>query len=147
MKKAIYFDMDGTLGDFYGVAGWLAMLEAFDPTPYAIARPRFNFSALARKLNALQKAGYKIGIVSWLSRSGNPAYNAKVTAVKLWWLKKHLPSVKWDEIKIVSYGMPKQEVVANPEGILFDDEQRNRINWTGQAFDVNNILEILSGLE
>ena len=28
----------------------------------------------------------------------------------------------------------------------FDDEQKNRENWTGRAYDVNNIMEILKGL-
>jgi phosphoserine phosphatase len=28
MNKAIYFDMDGTIADLYGVSGWLADLEA-----------------------------------------------------------------------------------------------------------------------
>ena len=31
----------------------------------------------------------------------------------------------------------------NPLDILFDDEAKNRNNWTGKAYDVQNILEIL----
>jgi hypothetical protein len=31
----------------------------------------------------------------------------------------------------------------NPLDILFDDEEKNRNNWTGRAYDVENILEIL----
>jgi hypothetical protein len=54
--------------------------------------------------------------------------------------------VAWDEIHIVAYGTPKQEVVDMPEGILFDDEEKNRKNWTGIAYDVQNILDILKGL-
>ena len=66
-----------------------------------------------------------------------------LTEVKLAWLKKHLPSVNWDEIHIVPYGTPKQTFCHNPLDILFDDEERNRNNWTGRAYDVENILEIL----
>lgn len=29
----IWFDMDGTIADLYGVDGWLEMLIAEDPTP------------------------------------------------------------------------------------------------------------------
>ena len=47
---------------------------------------------------------------------------------------------------IVKYGTPKHEIVNNPLGILFDDEKPNRDNWTGNAYDVQNILEILSAL-
>ena len=31
-------------------------------------------------------------------------------------------------------------------GILFDDEERNRNEWNGTAFDVDNIIEILKAL-
>ena len=39
MKKEIWFDMDGTIADLYGVENWLEMLIAEDPTPYAVAKP------------------------------------------------------------------------------------------------------------
>lgn len=63
----IWFDMDGTIADLYGVDGWLEMLIAEDPTPYAVAKPLVRLSTLARKLNELQRKGYKIGVISWLS--------------------------------------------------------------------------------
>lgn len=146
MTKAIYFDMDGTLANLYAVEGWLNMLREHDPKPYVIAEPLIRLSALARLLNRLQKEGYIIGIVSWLSKDPTPSYNKAVTEAKLKWLANHLPSVIWDEIYIVPYGMPKQKVVNNPFGILFDDEEQNRTNWNGTAYDVDNIIEILKSL-
>ena len=143
MNITINFDMDGTLANFYGVENWLAMLEAEDTTPYAEAIPLLRLSALAKRLNNLQKQGYQLAVISWLSKNGSDAYNEAVTAVKLNWLKKHLPSVNWDRITIVPYGTPKQNFCSNPLDILFDDEERNRNNWTGRAFDVENIMEIL----
>jgi len=142
----IYFDMDGTIADLYGVAGWLEMLNAFDPTPYAEAVPLLRLCSLARVLNRLQREGYKIGIVSWLSKANNAEYNEAVTAAKIEWINRHLPSVNFDEIKIVPYGTPKASVVNDPDGILFDDEENNRINWTGIAYDVHNIIGVLRGL-
>lgn len=142
----IYFDMDGTIADLYGVTGWLEMLNAFDPTPYAKAVPLLRLCSLARVLNRLQREGYKIGIVSWLSKANNAEYNEAVTAAKIEWINRHLPSVSFDEIKIVPYGTPKASVVNDPDGILFDDEENNRINWAGTAYDVHNIIEILRGL-
>jgi phosphoglycolate phosphatase-like HAD superfamily hydrolase len=68
-KEKIWFDMDGTIADFYGVEGWLADLEAYNVRPYAIAKPLVNMQRLARRLNTLQKMGYEIGIISWLSKS------------------------------------------------------------------------------
>lgn len=148
MNKAIYFDMDGTIADLYGVENWLSYLIERNPLPYEIAKPLIRLSVLARKLNKLQALGWKIGVVSWLSKEDNPDYNKVVTEAKKMWLKKHLASVHFDDVKIVSYGTPKSTVV-NEIGILFDDEEKNRIEWNnagGNAYDVNNILEVLGGL-
>lgn len=143
MTKAIYFDMDGTIADLYGVDGWLEMLINEDATPYVKAMPLVKLSILARLLNRLQKKGWHIGIVSWLARDGKPNYNKEVTKAKTKWLKNHMPSVTWNEIKIVEYGTPKSTVVNIKGGILFDDEEKNRTEWEGIAYDVHNIVEIL----
>jgi hypothetical protein len=143
MEKEICFDMDGTLADFYGVENWLESLKSHDSTPYDVARPLFNFSSLARLLNRLQRQGYSIKIISWLSKDNDPDFATKVTVSKLKWLQKHLKSVTWDAIYIVPYGTPKQ-MFGN--GILFDDEARNREQWNGKAYNVDNILEILKKL-
>ena len=144
MNITINFDMDGTIADLYANPNWLPLLRAFDPTPYATAKPLLRLNVLARKLNELQKQGYEIAVISWLSKESNPAYDELVTATKKAWLAKHLPSVKWDRITIVPYGTPKENFCGNPLDVLFDDEERNRNNWTGRAYDVKNILEILA---
>ena len=143
LNITINFDMDGTIADLYGVENWLDYLIAGDVFPYENAEPLLRLSALARRLNNLQKNGYNLAIISWLSKSGTDEYNAEVEAVKRAWLKKHLPSVKWDAIHIVPYGTPKQNFCENPLDILFDDEAKNRENWTGRAYDVNDILATL----
>ena len=51
------------------------------------------------------------GVVSWLSKNGSEKYNNAVTETKMEWLANHMPSVKWNEIKIVEYGTPKSTVV------------------------------------
>ena len=142
-KITINFDMDGTIADLYGVENWLDYLIAENTFPYANAKPLLRLSALARKLNALQQNGYNLAVISWLSKSGTEEYNEAVTEVKLAWLKEHLPSVRWNEIHIVPYGTPKQNFCYTPFDVLFDDEERNRTNWTGEAYDVQNIMEIL----
>lgn len=143
MNITINFDMDGTIADLYGVENWLDHLINENTYPYANARPLVRLNQLARRLNTLQRNGYQIAVISWLSKSGSEEYNRAVTEVKIEWLKKHLPSVVWDRITIVPYGTPKQNFCENPLDILFDDEEHNRTTWTGRAFDVNNILEIL----
>ena len=139
----INFDMDGTIADLYGVENWLPMLIAEDTTPYAVARPLLHLSTLARKLNTLQRAGYRLAVISWLSKSGSEAYNEAVTTVKLNWLAKHLPSVNWDEIHIVPYGTPKEKYCYTAHDVLFDDEEKNRRAWAGVAYDVGNIFDDL----
>ena len=142
----IWFDMDGTLVSLYDVENWLPMLRASDPTPYIVAKPLVHMSTLARLIHVAQSKGYEVGIISWLSKTGTPAYDAKVMAAKYAWLAKHLPSVDFDEIHIVPYGTPKQVYAHSADDILFDDEAKNRDNWTGTAYDVNNIISILRSL-
>ena len=139
----INFDMDGTLANFYGVDGWLNDLENSRVRPYEVAEPLFNFSPLAKQIHRLQKLGYEVNIISWLSKGGNEDFNKRVTETKLKWLAKHLPSVSFDNISIVKYGTPKSTC---GDGILFDDEERNRTEWKGTAYDVNNIIEVLREL-
>ena len=145
MIKAIYFDMDGTIADLYGVKGWLDDLIAENTRPYAEAKPLLNLSLLARYIHKAQKMGYIVGVISWLSKSGSPEYNKSVTEVKREWLKKHLPSVEWDEIHIVEYGTPKSTCRTCP-GILFDDEERNLKEWGAGAVIASSLLEVLRNL-
>lgn len=142
----IYFDLDGTLANLYAVEGWLDDLKAHNTRPYAEARVMHNMSALARLLNKAQTNGIRIGVISWLSKSGTDSYNKAVAKVKRKWLKKHLKSVTFDELHIVPYGTPKSSV-AKSEGILFDDEECNRKEWNkGDAFPPEKIFEILKNL-
>ncbi len=142
----IWFDMDGTIANLYGVDGWLDMLRAYDPKPYAEAEVMLNMSVLARYLHKAQRAGISIGIISWLSRSSTPEYDEAVEETKLGWLAEHLPSVDWDEINIVDYGTDKSIFMNSDEDILFDDEPKNRENWDGLAFTPDEIMEVLKGL-
>lgn len=146
MTTTIFFDMDGTIADLYGVENWLDYLIASDALPYEIAKPLIRLNALARILNRLQKQGYKVGVISWLAKNSNTDYDEKVTKAKKEWLKKHLASVNFDEIHIVKYGTPKQTFAKTENDILFDDEEKNRNDWTGKAFNVNEIIEILKGM-
>jgi FMN phosphatase YigB (HAD superfamily) len=140
MIKEINFDMDGTIADFYGVENWLEYLINRDSFPYENAKPLVNLSVLARYLNRLQKNGYKINIISWLAKNSTAEFDEKVAETKKKWLKKHLPSVNWDKIMIVQYGVNKASL---GKGILFDDEENNRKMWGHGAYDVHNILEVL----
>ena len=146
MKRTIWWDMDGTIANLYAFEGWLDCLINSDPAPYAEAKVMHNMSILARYMNKVQKMGYRIGVISWLSKSSTAEYDAEVTAAKIEWLHKHLNSVHFDAVNIVAYGTPKEKFMETNDDILFDDEQRNRDNWQGNAYEPDQILEILKTL-
>ena len=141
--KQIWFDMDGTIADLYGVNGWLDDIENERADAYENARPLVNLQVLARLLNRLLRQGYEIGIVSWTARNSSEEYAKIVEEAKRQWLSEHLASVHFSHIDIIAYGTPKQ---IGRNGILFDDEEKNRTSWNGIAYDVDNILEILRGM-
>lgn len=146
MNKAIYFDMDGTIANLYAVDGWLESLRKKQTKPYREAKSMVNMKMLGQLLNDLQELGYHIGVISWGSKVSDEAYLEKVRTTKIRWLHSHLGSVAFDEIKVVEYGTPKSSVADITDGILFDDEEKNRKDWKGVAYDETDILEILSGL-
>lgn len=139
----IYFDMDGTIADFYSVPHWLDYLERMETTPYELAKPMLNFSLFARLLHAVQAKGIRIGIISALSHNGNADFHARICTAKNNWLAQHLPSVNWDEIHFVPYGSNKIEYATDELSMLFDDEFGNRANWIGITHTPDKILEVL----
>lgn len=140
----IWFDMDGTIADLYGVDNWLEYLINGDAFPYANAKPLVNLQSLARVLNNLSRKGHEINIVSWLSKNSTKEYDEKVTKAKREWLNKHLASVNFTHIDIISYGTPKH---IGRDGILFDDELNNRISWGENAYCETEIFTVLRGLK
>ena len=144
--RTIWWDMDGTIANLYAVENWLPMLRAEDITPYERAEVMWNMSQLARLMNQAQKLGYKLGIISWTSKGGSASYNEAVKQAKLAWLNKHLASVSWDSICVVSYGTPKSLVMETEDDILFDDEEKNRDNWLGEAYEPEMMIKVLKAL-
>ena len=143
------FDMDGSIADLYAVENWLPKLRAYDASPYEEAKPLLNLSAFARQLNAAQRKGAKLVIISWASKDPDPDFYDAVLAAKMEWLAAHLPSVIWDEVFVVPYGRnkAKQCGVVDMSFHLFDDEQQNCHAWRcegGWAHGPQSITEVLS---
>ena len=141
----IWLDMDGTIANLYGVENWLSMLCAHDETPYSVAAPLVKMATLARLLNNRQRKGYKIAVISALAKDSNADYDERVKMAKLDWLNRHLPSVKFDEIRFVSYEYIKNNA-NNGTDILFDDEARHLNAWTGTAINAADLLNALKAL-
>lgn len=138
----IWFDMDGTIADLYGVRGWLTDLEREKTRPYEIARPLVNTVELISLLVNLQTKDIKIGIISWTACNGSYLYNSEVEKSKKQWLLRNFPNFSFDKIIIVPYGTNKSQFAANGD-ILFDDEERNRNIWGRNSYDETNIFRVL----
>jgi 5'(3')-deoxyribonucleotidase len=144
-NKWLWFDLDGTIADLYSVEGWLDYLVHGSTVPYEIARPLVTMSLFARRVNELQRRGYSIGIISWASKNATLDYVQAIEEAKRKWLKKHLPSVNWNEIIVTEYGQNKRAAVPCG-GILFDDEARNREEWQGASVDAVIMMDVLKEL-
>ena len=144
--RTIWWDMDGTIANLYAVENWLPKLRAEDASPYVEAEVMWNMSQLARLMNRVQQLGYQLGIISWTAKNGTASYNEAVKQAKLAWLGKHLGSVSWDQICVVSYGTPKSLVMQSEDDILFDDELKNREDWLGQAYEPEMMMQVLKAL-
>ena len=150
--KMIVFDMDGTVADLYSVDHWLEKLRAFDPTPYAEARPMWDMNALAEVLTQLQVVGIEIRIVTWLSKETTAEYNAEVRKAKREWLEQY--NFPFDHFHGVAYGATKADSVRkylaeDETAILIDDNAKVREGWTlGETVDptATDILEYIKGL-
>ena len=141
----LWFDMDGTIANLYGVENWLPKLQAHDETPYAEAKPIVNMNVLARLMNRVQRNGYRICIVTALAKDSNADYDERVINAKKKWLHIHLKSVQFDEVRFVSYATVKNDV-NDGNDYLFDDEERHLKNWTGKAIHATEMLQTLKAL-
>ena len=139
----IYLDCDGTWIDLYGVENWLEDLQSYNPRPYIEAKPLVNLSWLARTIHELQAKGIKVGIISWLAKNSTKEYDEQVTQAKLNWFCSHIPSVTFDEIHIIKYGTPKSSCGT---GILFDDEEKNRLEWNGISYSEKNLIKVMRSI-
>ena len=129
MNKTLVFDMDGTLCDTYNQENWLERLRSFDPSVYSNAEPIVSMQELDDTIQQLKRNGWKIEIVSWLSKGSTKEFDRAVRQAKKEWLKKY--HFDYDGLHIVKYGTPKSKCTKNLKGyqILIDDELKNRLAW------------------
>ena len=145
----IYFDMDGTIANLYGVADWLPKLRKADAAPYLEAEPMVEAGEFQLLLSILQNRGFKLGIISWLAKDSEKSYDKAVRNAKKTWLCENFPEITFDEMHIVKYGTRKDYVAKDKLGIIFDDDERVRNKWRGLPINPNStdILEKLRELK
>ena len=145
MNKAIIFDMDGTIADFYGVNGWLNDLENENTRPYDVAEPLYDMEVLNALLDVLKLQGWRIIVTTWLSRGASVDFENATRESKKAWLKKY--GFQYDEIHLVRYGTTKANATRRLGGfqVLVDDNEQVRKGWhLGATIDANkNIIDEL----
>lgn len=150
MTKRVFFDMDGTFANLYGVDGWLDYLIAGDATPYAICPPLYEISELVNAFALLVENGYEINIISWLAKNSTKEYDAKVREAKRNWLERMGLAQYITHTRITPYGVCKSTTCKKyGDGILFDDEVQNRNAWKlGATVDAKNenIIDVINEL-
>jgi phosphoglycolate phosphatase-like HAD superfamily hydrolase len=148
MDKAIIFDMDGTIADFYGVDGWLNDLENENTRPYDVAEPLYDMEVLNALLDVLKLQGWRIIVTTWLSRGASVDFENATRESKKAWLKKY--GFQYDEIHLVRYGTTKANATRRLGGfqVLVDDNEKVRKGWhLGTTIDANkNIIDELINL-
>lgn len=142
---AIYFDMDGTIADLYGVDNWLDKLHNEDTSPYEECMPLVSPVKLLPLLRQLSNLGYTIGVISWCAKDASTDYVKATRKTKREWLKRYYQNV-FSEVHIVKYGTRKHRVAKNKDGILFDDNADVRQMWKGEAYDATDILTVIHSL-
>ena len=144
--KTIYFDMDGTIVDLYGVNNWLEKLRAEDFSPYEDANPLIDVHKLSEILLVLKSKGYKLGIITWGSKYSSEKFIKQVRISKEKWLNKYLPDIIFDEFVVTDYSCNKASNVEDPFGILFDDSKFIRAFWPGDSYPPEAIFPVLEKL-
>ena len=151
MKK-IYFDLDGTVYDLYGMKNWLEMLRNEEKGAFTNGNPLVNMTALEDVCLRLIKKGFHIGVITWLPMGASLEYQEVCTQEKRKWVEDFMPYVS--EFYALEYGTPKQYAPAKraKEMRLIDDSKEVREMWQTEkqrhAIDANeDIIETLNYIE
>lgn len=134
--KTIYWDMDGTIADLYGVENWLPMLRAENPLPYVQATPMLDMPRITMLCQKLQLHGVKIGLITWLAMNATRSYKDATRAAKKLWLSRYMP-IEFDETHFVQYGTPKHIIARDRYGLIIDDDVRVRDAWENYGIAIN----------
>lgn len=143
-EKTLWFDMDGTIANLYGVDGWLSYLKNEDILPYKKASLLYEKKELIELLQEVKSHGYNIGIISWTSKNGSLDYSNRVKKAKIEWLNENGLLNLFDKILIEDYGVNKSVACQKyGYGVLVDDEKNNLNSWNnGLTIDANeNIIK------
>ena len=125
----IFFDMDGTIADLYGIEGWLDRLHNEDKTIFLECAPLISEKELLNKFPAEQ---YEIKILSMTPLGATDEYCANVAEQKSAWLDRYFPTLTKRIYK--KYGHNKN-LKGSASAILVDDSAPIRATFRGTAIN------------
>lgn len=131
--RTVYFDMDGTLADLYGVHDVFKRLDNNDASVYLEAEPILKY---VNMLRSFKEMGYYVGIITAGSRfppntpeAVRDKMNEETAENKQQWLDEQGLSPFIDSFQFIPYGVSKYEVAKDKTGILVDDDDRVLSTW------------------
>lgn len=123
--RVVYFDMDNTLNNLKCVNDVWKKLDNFDVSPYIECEPKQYMIDLLKSYKCM---GYKVCILSCLSRVTNEQFDMETINAKNNWLDKYVGMEYIDDVMYIPYTKHK-EVYVEERGKLFDDDISICMNW------------------
>ena len=157
MSKKIYFDLDGTVYNLYGIENWLQYLEEENSNVFIMGDFMVDHKKFMDCITALTKRGYSFGVITWLPMRASVEFEEECRQQKVKWIKHFLPFVT--EINCQSYGIPKQNAIQKKSSKMFliDDNKEVCNTWEQEKncialnltkdFDVINALEKILAID
>ena len=152
-NKIAYFDLDGTVYDLYNMENWLERIQKEDPNVFLDGNAIYSKPQMEIMAETLQKAGYEIGVITWLPMNASVEYMIDCISTKRQWVKENMPFVDGRDFHALPYGTPKQNarIKKRREMLLFDDNNEVREMWNTpkqrKSIDANeHLLDIIVNL-
>jgi len=131
--RTMYFDMDGTLANLYGVTNVFRRLDNNDASTYLEAAPTPQYVEM---LKSAKDMGYRVGIITAGSRfppdtpqEVKDKMNEDTEEAKIEWLKKYDIWPLLSSFQFIPYGVNKYSVAKDKTGVLVDDEDKVLNQW------------------
>lgn len=150
MSKKIYFDLDGTVYNLYGVENWLEKLRNEISGAFLEGDFLVDYENFMDCIEELIRQDYTFGVITWLPTQASPEYEEICRKEKIEWINDYLPFVS--EINICSYGILKQNCIQKraKEMFLIDDNAEVCKMWETPtqriAININEEYTVIDAL-
>ena len=109
MSVKIYFDLDGTVYNLYGITEWEPKLRAENPNVFREGNFIGDYQDFMDICHKLLEKSVQFGVITWLPMQASPEYEVECELVKREWVQQYMPFVS--EFTAQSYGVPKQNAI------------------------------------